>query len=64
VGNVFYDPAQKETYSNSMADKVTDGRWYGGTPLWVLAEQQGMRAASFFWVGSEAEIQGVRPRTT
>jgi alkaline phosphatase D len=27
----------------------------------VLAEQQGMRSASFFWVGSEADIQGVRP---
>jgi alkaline phosphatase D len=61
VGNVFYDPALKETYSNSLPDTVTDGRWYGGTPLWVLAEQQGMRSASFFWVGSEADIQGVRP---
>src|SRR4029077_16834168 len=29
--------------------------------LWVLAEQQGMRAASFFWPGSEAEIRGKRP---
>jgi alkaline phosphatase D len=27
----------------------------------VLAEQQGMRAACFFWPGSEAEIQGTRP---
>jgi alkaline phosphatase D len=27
----------------------------------VLAEQQGMRSASFFWVGSEADIQGTRP---
>ncbi|MGH9679104.1 MAG: ectonucleotide pyrophosphatase/phosphodiesterase, partial [Candidatus Acidiferrales bacterium] len=35
--------------------------WYGGTPLWVLAEKQGMRSATFFWVGSEAEIQGKRP---
>ncbi len=40
---------------------VLDGSWYGGTPLWVLAEKQGMRAASFFWPGSEAEIQGKRP---
>jgi predicted AlkP superfamily pyrophosphatase or phosphodiesterase len=27
----------------------------------VLAEQQGMRSACFFWPGSEAAIQGVRP---
>jgi len=32
-----------------------------GTPLWVLAEQQGMRSACLFWPGSEAEIQGKRP---
>jgi predicted AlkP superfamily pyrophosphatase or phosphodiesterase len=40
---------------------VTDGSWYSGRPLWVLAEQHGMRAACFFWPGSEAAIQGVRP---
>jgi len=27
----------------------------------VLAEKQGMRSACFFWPGSEAEIDGVRP---
>ena len=61
VGNVFYDPARKQVYSYRDASTVTDGSWYGGTPLWVLAEEQGMRAACFFWPGSEAEIQGVRP---
>lgn len=61
VANSFYDPARKETYSYRDAKTVGDGTWYGGTPLWVLAEQQGMRSASFFWVGSEADIQGVRP---
>ena len=39
----------------------TDGTWYGGTPLWVLAEKQGMRSACFFWPGSEAKIDGVLP---
>jgi predicted AlkP superfamily pyrophosphatase or phosphodiesterase len=61
VGNSFYDPARKQAYDSHDARTVTDGSWYGGTPLWVLAEQQGMRSASFFWIGSEAEIQGVRP---
>jgi alkaline phosphatase D len=61
VANSFYDPARKETYSYHDDKSVGDGTWYGGTPLWVLAEQQGMRSASFFWVGSEADIQGVRP---
>ncbi|MGA8409732.1 MAG: ectonucleotide pyrophosphatase/phosphodiesterase, partial [Candidatus Acidiferrales bacterium] len=61
VGNAFYDPARKQVYSYRDAQAVDDGTWYGGTPLWVLAEQQGMRAACFFWPGSEADIQGVRP---
>ena len=61
VANVFYDPERKQVYSYREASTVTDGSWYGGTPLWVLAEEQGMRAACFFWPGSEADIQGVRP---
>jgi predicted AlkP superfamily pyrophosphatase or phosphodiesterase len=61
VANTFHDPVRKEVYSYHDAKSVGDGTWYGGTPLWVLAEQQGMRAACFFWVGSEADIQGVRP---
>lgn len=61
VGNIFYDPARKEVYSYHDPATLNDGTWYGGTPLWVLAEQQGMRAACFFWPASEAEIQGVRP---
>lgn len=61
VANSFYDPERKQTYSLSNPATVTDGSWYGGTPLWVLAEQQGMRTACFFWPGSEAEIQGARP---
>lgn len=45
----------------SAKDKVADSSWYGGAPLWVLAEQQKMLSASFYWVASEAAIQGVRP---
>jgi alkaline phosphatase D len=62
VANTFYDPARKEVYGGGRDPKaVSDGTWYGGTPLWVLAEKQGMRSASFFWVGSEADIQKTRP---
>jgi alkaline phosphatase D len=61
VANNFYDPARKEKYSFSDSKTSADGSWYGGVPLWVLAEQQGMRSACFFWPGSEAEIQGKRP---
>jgi arylsulfatase A-like enzyme len=61
VANAFYDPVRKQVYSYRDEQTVTDGTWYGGTPLWVLAEEQGMRSACFFWPGSEADVQGVRP---
>jgi len=61
VANAFYDPARKESYSYTNTKTAGDGSWYSGTPLWVLAEKQGMRAASFFWPTSDAEIQGQRP---
>jgi predicted AlkP superfamily pyrophosphatase or phosphodiesterase len=61
VANSFYDPARKQRYSYNDPVSNRDGSWYGGTPLWVLAEKQGMRSACFFWPGSEAEIDGGRP---
>jgi len=61
VNNSFYDRARNESYSMGKKDKVQDGSWYGGTPLWVLAGQQQMMSASMFWVGSEAAVKGVRP---
>jgi predicted AlkP superfamily pyrophosphatase or phosphodiesterase len=61
VANSFYDPVRKQRYSYTDPLTVRDGSWYGGTPLWVLAEKQGMRSACFFWPGSEAEIDGGRP---
>ncbi|MGD0443724.1 MAG: ectonucleotide pyrophosphatase/phosphodiesterase [Edaphobacter sp.] len=61
VANSFWDPARDETYVYTQPKSNSDGSWYGGTPLWVLAEEQGMRSACLFWPGSEAEIQGKRP---
>jgi predicted AlkP superfamily pyrophosphatase or phosphodiesterase len=61
VDNTFYDKAHNDTYKMGNRRTVEDSSWYGGTPLWVLAEKQQMLTASFYWVGSEAAIQGTRP---
>ncbi|MBS1737670.1 MAG: alkaline phosphatase family protein [Bacteroidetes bacterium] len=61
VGNKFYDPARKQMYAIRNKAEVQDGTWYGGEPLWVLAEKQKMLSASFFWVGSESDIEKTRP---
>ena len=64
VANNFYDfsrPENKQLYQLFDTNAVSDGTWYQANPLWVLAEQQGMRSACFFWPSSEAEISGFRP---
>ena len=61
VANSFFDPDRQARYSMSDTKAVTDGTWYSGTPLWSLAESQGMRSACIFWPGSEAKIAGFRP---
>ena len=60
VGNTMEDEKLgRFTISDSVA--VGTSGWWGGEPIWVTAEKQGRRAAAMFWVGSEAEIAGVRP---
>ena len=61
VANNFLDPERNARYS--MYDKQTtnDGSWYGGVPLWSLAESQGMRTACILWVACEAKIAGFLP---
>lgn len=61
VANTFRDPEREGVFRISDREVVEDGTWYGGEPLWVTAERQGMVAASYFWVGSEADVGGVRP---
>ena len=36
-----------------------DANWIEVPPIWVLAEQQGIKSAVFFWVGSETDWHGV-----
>ncbi|MFN6964774.1 MAG: ectonucleotide pyrophosphatase/phosphodiesterase [Pyrinomonadaceae bacterium] len=59
VENNIYDFG--EVFRISDRKKVGESRWWLGEPIWVTAEKQGQVAASYFFVGSEAEIAGERP---
>jgi predicted AlkP superfamily pyrophosphatase or phosphodiesterase len=59
VSNYPYDRALGRKF-NRQAD-ANDHNWWGGEPIWITAEKQGVKAATYFWVGSEVEIDGVRP---
>lgn len=52
VGNVFLDRERGEF------DYDNDAGWIEAEPLWAAAERQGVRAATFFWVGSETPWRG------
>lgn len=59
VENNIYDFG--EVFRIDDRKQVQDSRWWWGEPIWVTAEKQGQIAASYFFVGSEAEIGGKRP---
>ena len=61
TANKFYDYDFKEVYKISDKEKVRDAKWYKAEPIWVTAERQNVKSASYFWVGSEAPIKGYLP---
>lgn len=56
--SALFDPTKKDLAGGS---SFRDPRWWGGEPIWVTAEKNGVKTATFFWVGSEAKIKGVQP---
>lgn len=61
VDNSFFDPARRAPYGMRIREAVIDPYYYGGVPLWRLAKEQGVRSASYFWVGSELKEEALRP---
>lgn len=52
VNNNFYDPAIQKVFTLKTAAKK-NSEFYGGNPIWNLAEEQGVKAACFYWPGSD-----------
>jgi len=61
VDNHFYDKDLALAYTMRNRNMVENPKFYGGTPLWQLAQQHGLKSASCFWVGSETPVQGEFP---
>ncbi|XP_060760336.1 venom phosphodiesterase 1 [Neoarius graeffei] len=60
VDNNMYDPEFNASFSLSNAEK-DKGRWYLGQPIWLTVMDQGLRAGTFFWPGSDVQINGTFP---
>ena len=53
VDNVFIDQERgRYAYSG-------DASWIEAEPLWIASERQGVKTATYFWVGSESDWQGM-----
>jgi predicted AlkP superfamily pyrophosphatase or phosphodiesterase len=61
INNSFFAPDLNLSYRIGDRLAVENADFYEGEPIWVTAEKQGVRAASFFWVGSEAPVEGIQP---
>jgi len=59
IGNKFPSPDRSRFYSMGDWQAVQDGSWYGGRPIWVAAEENGMVSAAYYFVGTEAPISNV-----
>ena len=61
VSNTMFDPDMNARFSIRDREAITNPAWWGGEPLWVTAENQGVKSATYYWVGSETPVKGVSP---
>ncbi len=60
VANTMHDGERDAWFRISDRDAVEDPAWWQGEPIWITAEKQGVRAANFYWVGSETTHEGLQ----
>ncbi len=61
VQNSFYDKKLGLSYRISDRKAVENPVFYGGEPIWATAKKQGIKSASYFWVGSETTSKEMNP---
>uniref|UniRef100_A0A7V2ZIR2 Alkaline phosphatase family protein n=1 Tax=Ignavibacterium album TaxID=591197 RepID=A0A7V2ZIR2_9BACT len=59
--NTMYDPVTNKIYQLRDPDEVMNAYWYKGEMIWETARRQGVKTASYFWPGSEMNIDYRRP---
>ena len=61
INNKFYDEEFDAWFGIGNHPAAREGRWWGGEPIWLTAQRQGLRSACMFWPGAEADILGQYP---
>ncbi|XP_068933490.1 ectonucleotide pyrophosphatase/phosphodiesterase family member 3 [Petaurus breviceps papuanus] len=60
IDNNIYDVHLNKNFSLSSQEKF-NSEWWGGQPVWLTAMYQGLKAATYFWPGSDVDINGTFP---
>lgn len=60
IDNNMYDPDRDASFSLSSPEKDNPA-WYLGQPIWHTALYQGLKSGTFFWPGSDVEVNGSFP---
>ncbi|XP_072527207.1 ectonucleotide pyrophosphatase/phosphodiesterase family member 1-like isoform X2 [Salminus brasiliensis] len=60
VDNKMYDVTRNASFSLK-ADEKFNPFWYLGEPVWLTAMRNNLKAATFFWPGSDVPIKGKFP---
>ncbi|KAL7987761.1 hypothetical protein Chor_006680 [Crotalus horridus] len=60
IDNNIYDVNLNLNFSLS-SSTARNPAWWGGQPIWHTATYQGLKAATYFWPGSEVKINGSYP---
>ena len=61
IANSFTNPQTKQKYTLYDSAVVSDAKWYKGEAIWETAKRQGVKTASYFWPGSELNVDYRRP---
>ncbi len=61
IANEFMDC--ETGYDFTLSDRIikNEPKFYGGEPIWLTAQRQGIKAAVIYWPGSDVKISGQYP---
>ncbi|HEX6279979.1 MAG TPA: ectonucleotide pyrophosphatase/phosphodiesterase [Pyrinomonadaceae bacterium] len=62
IENNMFDAATGKWFGLGDRNAVEDPMWWGGEPIWITAQKQGLIAGAYFFPGTETPIAGVRPK--
>ena len=60
LANHFYNSKTGEAFS-IRGPQAREAKWYKEEPIWTLLRKRGIKTASYFWPGSDVNIEARRP---